>query len=312
MHLEIRKKGSHKANFLSHSLREGSKVRKVRVYLGSDLNQKQLALEKRMAEKRLWDLINAKKSIGDPFEKALSDAELRRLKDLKGFQGLRVMHLSEGDWLKFTEEFTFDTNAIEGSTLEFGEVRQILEKDKWPQKPKEDISEAYGVARAIELIRKTKEEVSFNLILDIHKTVFENSKTFAGHFRNKGEEVAVHDFRGNVVHRGAPSNQVKPLLRALVEWYEKNKRRYHPLVVASVVHNQFENIHPFRDGNGRVGRLLLNNVLLKNGLPPINIELRSRQEYYASLRAYQKDHNLRPTVELMLKEYAALGRLLKK
>ena len=78
------------------------------------------------------------------------------------------------------------------------------------------------------------------------------------------------------------------------------------------MHNQFENIHPFQDGNGRVGRLLLINILLKHGLPPLNIELKNRKEYYAALQAYEKERNIRPTIELMLKEYKRLKTSLKK
>ena len=76
--------------------------------------------------------------------------------------------------------------------------------------------------------------------------------------------------------------------------------------MAAVVHNQFENVHPFQDGNGRVGRLILNNILLKHGMPPVNIELKNRQEYYSALQAYEKEGNLRPTIELILKEYKKL------
>ena len=125
-------------------------------------------------------------------------------------------------------------------------------------------------------------------------------------------EVVVADKYGNVIHRGAPSSKVRRLLLELAGWYEKNTKKYPPLVLAAVVHNQFENIHPFQDGNGRVGRLLLNNILLKHNLPPLNIELKNRSEYYAALQAYEKEHNPRPTIELMLKEYRMLKFLLKK
>jgi Fic family protein len=79
-----------------------------------------------------------------------------------------------------------------------------------------------------------------------------------------------------------------------------------------VVHNQFENIHPFRDGNGRVGRLLLINILLKHKLPPVNIELKNRMEYYAALQNYENNGDIRPTLELILKEYKKLDSVLKR
>jgi Fic family protein len=64
----------------------------------------------------------------------------------------------------------------------------------------------------------------------------------------------------------------------LIKWYNHDKEKSSPLVLAAVVHNQFEIIYPFQDGNGRVGRLLLNNILLKHNLPPLNIELRRRAQ----------------------------------
>ena len=115
--------------------------------------------------------------------------------------------------------------------------------------------------------------------------------------------MVITDAMGNIVHRGAPSGHVVSLLKELVSWYNKNRKKYPPIVLAAVVHNQFENIHPFRDGNGRVGRLLLINILLKHRMPPLNIELKNRRKYYAALQEYQNNHNIRPMIELMLKEY---------
>jgi Fic family protein len=147
-------------------------------------------------------------------------------------------------------------------------------------------------------------------IKKIHKIVFKNSKPFAGQLRKKGEEVVVVDRIGNVVHEGAPQARINHLLRELVSWYENNKNRYPGLMLGAVVHNQFENIHPFRDGNGRVGRILLNNILIKHDLPPINIGFKNRGEYYASLQAYEKNHDLKPTIDLFMKEYNELKKKL--
>ena len=68
-----------------------------------------------------------------------------------------------------------------------------------------------------------------------------------------------------------------------------------------MVHNQFEHIHPYQDGNGRVGRLLLNYILVKHRHPPINILLRDRPAYYQSLRTFSKTGNLMPTLRLLIR-----------
>ncbi len=311
MHIEVREKNGSRKYYLAHSFRVGSKVKKIRVYLGTDLTPQEIRQKREKAETRLNDRIKEAKAIHDPFVTALSPSELQELEKLEARGSLHVLHLSELDWEKFKEAFTYNTNAIEGSLVEPKEVADILRKRKWPEdKSKEDISETYGVAEAVDYIRTTKEHISIDLIRELHRIVFKNSKSFAGKFREKGVEVVVADAYGNVIHRGAPSVQVLELLKELIGWYNRNRKKYPPLVLAAVVHNQFEVIHPFRDGNGRVGRLLLNNILLKHNLPPLNIELKNRAQYYASLEAYENDRNIRPTLDLMLKEYRALKRML--
>ncbi len=125
-----------------------------------------------------------------------------------------------------------------------------------------------------------------------------------------GIEVVIRDGLGNVVHRGAPSNQIISLLNELVIWYNNHKEKYHPILLTAVVHNQFENIHPFQDGNGRIGRLLLNNILIKHNFPPVNISLINRKEYYNSLQEYQNNGNIRLTLDLIIKEYKILNKQL--
>ncbi len=312
MHLEIRKIKSGKKYYLAHSYRKDGKIRKIRIYLGRDLSDQELAEKREDAEKKINSRLLNVKFIHDPYQTVLSSEELKEIRTLETKGKIKLLHLSEEEWLKFTEAFTYDTNAIEGSTVTNKEVVNILEKNKWPEKPKSEISETYGVAEAVAYIRKTKEHISLELMKELHEIVFKNSKPFAGRFRERGIEVVIADAFGNIVHRGAPSSQVVSLLKRLEIWYKRNKGKYPPLVLAAVAHNQFENIHPFQDGNGRVGRLLLINILLKHGLPPLNIELKNRKEYYAALQAYENNQNIRPMIELMLKEYRRLRRALKK
>jgi Fic family protein len=311
VHLEVREKTGSKKYYLAHSFRDGVSVRKVRVFLGTNLSPDELEPKRKSAEAELKRRIVEAREIHDPFITALSPFELKELATLEARGELGVRHLSELDWNRFKEAFTYDTNAIEGSLVEAKEVKEILRNRSWPEdKNKEDISETYGVAEAVDYIRRTNEHVSLKLIKELHRIVFKNSKHFAGEFRAKGV-VVVADAYGNVVHRGAPSQQIEALLKEMIQWYNRNKTKCPPLVLAAVVHNQFEIIHPFQDGNGRVGRLLLNNILLKHNLPPLNIELKKRIQYYTALQAYEKDHNIRPTLELMLKEYRALKKMLR-
>ena len=312
MHIETRERNSQKKYYLAHSYRAGNKVKKARVYLGINLTTQELEQKKDSAEKKLKEKIRVAQAISDPYFTALSSSECEELRTLEARGELQIRHLSDLDWDKFKETFTYNTNAIEGSYIESKEVKDILGEDKWPEgKSKEDIAETYGVSEAIDYSRATEEHISLDLIKEIHRIIFKNSKPFAGEFRKKGIEVVVADANGNVIHRGAPAEFIPRLLKELTEWYNNNKDEYPPLVLAAVIHNQFEMIHPFQDGNGRVGRILLNNILLKNNLPPLNIELRNRKEYYAALQAYEKAHDLRPTLDLMLKEYRALKNMFK-
>ncbi len=311
MHIEKRK-GKKMKYYLAHSFRIDGKVKKIRVYLGLDI--KAARKNQFSAEKIMKERIKACEVISDPFKHALNSTEIEEIKSLeaKAKDDIKIKHLNEDDWRTFTESFVYDTNAIEGSSVTFTEVKGILEKQKWPkEREKWEISETYGVKDAIQLIRKTKVHISLDLIKDLHKKCFRNSKSFAGNFRGKGQEVAVVDGYGRTIHRGAPSGMVIKLLKDLVSWYSKNKKKYPPIILAVVVHNQFETIHPFADGNGRVGRLLLNNILLRHNKPPVNIELENRKEYYASLRAYQENGNIRPMIELIIKEYKSLKKLIR-
>jgi len=303
MHIEKREEKGKIKYFLSHSYREGKRVHKFRKYLGQNLKKGKLEERKKIAEKIILEEIHKYKIISDPLQIELSKDEIDSIKKLESQIPLKIEHLSKKDWILFSELFTYNTNAIEGSKLNKKEVKDLLEEDKWPDKSKEDIAEAFGVDEALRFIKKSKDHISIELIKKIHKIVFKNSKSFAGKLRKKGEEVVVMGSNGHVVHEGAPQTRINHLLKELISWYEKNKNKYPGLILAGVIHNQFENIHPFADGNGRVGRILLNNILIKHNLPPVNITLKNRMEYYATLQAYENDQDIKPTIELFLKEY---------
>ena len=313
VHVEIRVVNGKKKYYLAASYRLGPRVAKARVFLGTDLTEDEVDRRSRETRHELENKIRSAKSIGDPYRTVLSSEEMKEVILLSTKVKVRLAHFSEDDWKNFTEEFTYHTNAIEGSRVSKQEVKQILSDRKWPEKSKEEISETLGVAEAVRYLRRSGDTLSMELIKELHRMVFKNSKLFAGETRRKsGVEVSVVDNVGRVIHQGAPAGQVDTMLKRLVAWYRENRNKYPPFVLAAVVHNQFETIHPFEDGNGRIGRLLLINVLLKHGLPPLNIEIENRREYYEALREYQTTGNLRPTLDLMLKEYRKLRAMLNR
>jgi Fic family protein len=312
MYIEKRKYYGKTKYWLSHSFREGGKIHKIRKLLGIDLSPEVLEDRKKKVENLILEEINKYKIIKDPLHDKISKEEIEFVKRLQKEADLKIVHLSEQEWKKFSEIFSYNTNAIEGSELTKKETVEIIEKGVWPmEKSKEDIAEAIGVVDAIKYIRKTKEHISTDLIKKIHYIVFKNSKDYAGELRKLGQEVVVRTGTGFIVHEGAPSSRVVTLLNELIDWYNKHKSFYPGILLAAVLHNQFENIHPLADGNGRVGRILLNNILLKNNLPPLNIDIKNQREYYDTLQAYEKEGNIRPTIELILKEYKSLKKIIK-
>ncbi len=252
MYVEKRKSGKNIKYYLVHSYREKDKVEKIRKYLGTNLSKKELEKKKEIVEKIILELleeINTK-----VFFFSLTKKQIEKLNEYK----IKVVHLSEKEWANFTEDFVFNTNAIEGSTISEEEVSEILHKKK--AENAEEI-ETKGVAKGLEYIRKTKEDLSLDLLLKLHKFCFDGSKDFAGKFRKVN--VVVKNSAGQVLHSGVLKEELRDYLNDFIEWYKENKNKFKPLVLAAIIHNQFEYIHPFQDGNGRVGRLLLNFILVK-------------------------------------------------
>ena len=293
MFIEIRKIGKIKKYYLIHSFRIGDKIKRISRFLGSNLNKKELEKLRKRAGQLILEEIKERNIL----EFELTKDEIKAYKHYE--KDIKIIHLQKLDWKRFTEIFTYNTNAIEGSAVDLSEVKELLEHKEKPENS--DEIESLNVAKAVEFIKSTKVKLSVSLIKKVHFICFDKTKSFAGELRKV--EVVIRDKEGNIIHRGASAKEVKKLLEKLCEWYEKHKRKYPPLLLAALVHNQFENIHPFQDGNGRVGRLLLNYVLLKHSYPPINIYLKDRMKYYKILEIFEKTGDIKPTLRFLISEY---------
>jgi Fic family protein len=133
--------------------------------------------------------------------------------------------------------------------------------------------------------KQSMKSFSLDIILLIHQMLLTGiNDDFAGRLRKPGEYVRVGS------HIAPPPEQVGNLLeQALIDWNIHNS--LHPVENISIFHLTFENIHPFCDGNGRIGRVILNFQLLSLGFPMIIIRFRDRPTYYASFREYDERKN---------------------
>lgn len=294
MYVEKRKIGKTTKYYLVYSYRKKDKVQKIRKYLGSNLHKEELEGAKQKAKEHITQLLQELNT--EVFLFTLTKKQIAKLN--KYDTQIKIFHLDQRQWQRFTENFVYNTNAIEGSTIQRDEVPAILHKQKTDDAEE---FETKGVAQAVAYIKKTQEDLSINLIKKLHKICFHGSKTFAGKLRDV--EVVIRDSHGNIIHQGVPVPYLQQALKDMISWHQKNKNKFKPLILAAIIHNQFEYIHPFQDGNGRVGRLLLNFILLRNKYPPINIKLEDRAQYYMTLEQYQNFHNLKPTIEFLVNQY---------
>jgi Fic family protein len=181
-------------------------------------------------------------------------------------------------------EMVYNSNAIENSTLSLEDTEKILSGGSLARKVNvREVYEAKNLAKLTEtLLEKNSSLLNIKLILNLHKTLLTNiDDTIAGRFRSGKEWVRV----GN--HLGANPQFVPALIQELLDNYNQHKISYFLDAVAHF-HAEFETIHPFVDGNGRMGRVLINLQLMNKGFPPIIIQNKSKHtEYYPLFTQYQ-------------------------
>lgn len=200
--------------------------------------------------------------------------------------------LTEGELLRLREEFlidfTYNSNAIEGNTLTLQETALILKEGiTIDKKPLKDHLEAVGQKEAwlyVEELVKEKVQISEKVIKEIHSLVLMDRREDRGVYRR----VPVTIMGAN--HTPPQPYLVPSLMEQLITKYLQMSS-LHIVERVSFFHLEFEAIHPFIDGNGRTGRLLLNLELLKEGYPPINIKFADRRRYYDCFRVYHTNGN---------------------
>jgi fido (protein-threonine AMPylation protein) len=178
----------------------------------------------------------------------------------------------------FIIEFAFNTTSIEGNTITLKQAQNLLLDNLTPKN--KTLREIYDLQNTERVFIKTfnnpDKEISHETICTIHDELLENIDARKGY-----RTTDVRVFKANF--KSTPAPYVKTDMNILLKWYKENKNKIHPFALAIIFHHKFEKIHPFMDGNGRTGRMLLNRIMLKNTYPPTIIRKKNRLAYLEKL-----------------------------
>jgi len=200
----------------------------------------------------------------------------------------------------FIIDFTYNTTSMEGNTISIDEARNLLEDGRTPKdRTLREIYDLKNTEKVFLELLYSKEEITHELIQETHKKLMENIDPRIG-YRTRDIRVTKSSFKST------PGIYVLTDMKLLLKWYHANKNKLHPLVLASIFHHKFEKIHPFMDGNGRTGRMLMNLILLRNDYPPVIVYEKLRSEYRNALRVADKSNLL----ETDKKDYSTLAKFI--
>jgi Fic family protein len=198
----------------------------------------------------------------------------------------------EGEMLKELKEFyriglTWTSNALEGNSLTESETKILIEDGLTiGGKPLRDVFEAVGHAEAYEYMFTLidEREITEEDILYLHKLFYQNiDRNFAGKYRDIPVFISGSNYPVTKV------DNIQSEMGNLCQWIKADRSKYHPVEFAAILHKKFVFIHPFKDGNGRVARLLMNIALIQDGFLPVIIPPILRNEYISLLEKAHKN-----------------------
>ena len=213
-------------------------------------------------------------------------SKLKEIDKLKSwFDSFRPLDPSVVQEMKkfYDVKFTYNSNAIEGNTLTQSETEMVLEKGiTIGGKTLKEHLEVIGHKEAIDYIEELVQQESVigeREIKDIHSVIMQKiDKKEAGRYRNLDVRSA------GTGHVYPPHYKVQDLMDDFIDWFQSDEAKMlHPIEFATLAHYKLASIHPFKDGNGRTSRLLMNFILFQKGYPVAVISNEARKNYIESL-----------------------------
>lgn len=273
--------------YLKHSFRSGNKIKtKTLAYIGNKENKEKInILKKQFTQKRLETIKEELFKMKD-WNILLPKKDGEKIGEIKKQFSLKLKNLDEktkkdmfDDFLTY---FIYNTNAIEGNTLTLKETDLLLNKGITPQgRTLREINDHLNARDVFYYLYKGNLPITNETISLVHDRLMNNIDERKG-YRLGNVRVIGASFKSS------PFQYVQTDMNLLLKWYSKNKNKLNPVILASIFHHKFEKIHPFYDGNGRTGRMMLNLIFLKNNIPPIVLSNKQRKKYYDVLSKADK------------------------
>ncbi|UXR71059.1 DNA-binding protein [Staphylococcus sp. IVB6240] len=245
-----------------------------------------------MKEGRTWKIPSDARLKKTESLYSVIEYKMQQLTKLRPLTAGELEHLNE----EFMIEYTYNSNAIEGSSLTLRETDLVLRGLTIDQKPLKDHMEAIGHREAFQYVKSLVSDQSAlteSVIKNIHDLVLSDKMEDRGVYR----KVPVRILGG--VNVPAQPYMIQPLMEQLLMDYSKSTEQL--ITKIARFHIEFESIHPFIDGNGRTGRLLVNLELMKAGYPPIDIKFTDRLAYYKAFEMYHSKGTLSAMEDLFAK-----------
>ena len=283
--------------YLDKSIRVKDKVFKISKFLGkkSDLSKakineevKKFALE--VDAKTVSFLVAQARKQYSTLSYPFSLEEVRKIEEMNlKYRGIRKS-LHKMDWVdvkkRFVANFVFESNALEGNSLTLKNFSDVIFENKIVGSVDlRDVYDAKNSYAVFSQLFNSKKEITEGFILTIHKKIMKNIDDRTGY------KKIPNIIMGRNLKLTEPED-VSGEMKKLLHWYHQQKEKIYPLELAFRFHHKFEKIHPFSDGNGRVGRMLLNYILIKQGYYPIIIRKTQRAKYIKALQSADREVNI--------------------